>query len=143
MPTIIDAEQLAEILQMNPKALQRLTRDGFIPCHRIGSNVRYSLEDVLAATKVGIHPDDKAVDNFAEAMHGKMAHARSLGASGWDDPAQCPVDRLGRLLVDAVAKGDPVDVGNFAMMLHARGAASTVLTDALIELVQRSGGSVV
>jgi len=142
MPTIIDAEQLAEILQMNPKALQRLTRDGFIPCHRIGSNVRYCLEDVLAATKVGIHPDDKAVDNFAEALHVKMAHARSLGASGWDDPAT-PTCLIAEKLVDAVAKGDPIDVGNYAMMAHARGVTPDELKAALAALVHRSGGSVV
>jgi hypothetical protein len=140
MPTILDSEQLAEVLQMNAETLRRMTREGFLPCHRIGGSVRYCLEDILARTKVGTHPDDQAVDAFAEAMHGKMAHARGNGAEGWDNPDLCPVERLAALLVQAVAKGDPVDVGNFAMMLHARGAEPEVLASSMTAALERAAG---
>ena len=68
------------------------------------------------------HPDDMAVDHFALAMKAKMAASREKGRGGWDDTQQCTTDFLRRLLVKAVRKGDPVDVGNFAMMLFHRGA---------------------
>jgi hypothetical protein len=67
------------------------------------------------------HPDDAAVDNFAAAMKAKMAKQRAKGYGGWDDPLDCPADRLRELMVSHIAKGDPVDVGNFAMMLFNRG----------------------
>ena len=136
MTTLLDAEALAATFGLNAESVRRLTRGGFIPCHRIGNSVRYDLDDVLRCTRVGIHPDDEAVDKFAEAMHGKMAHARAQGAEGWDDPEGCPVGKLATLLVNAVAKGDPVDVGNYAMMLHARGAAPDVLAQAFAVAVR-------
>lgn len=74
------------------------------------------------------HPDDFAVDHFAGAMKAKMAASRVKGRSGWNDPMLCSAAFLRRLLVKAVRKGDPVDVANFAMMLHARGA-TTMLPD--------------
>lgn len=70
----------------------------------------------------GQHPDDSAVDRFADAMKTKLAASRAKGRGGWDDPERCSVSSLAQLLVDHVAKGDPVDVANFAMMLHQRGA---------------------
>lgn len=66
------------------------------------------------------HPDDIAVDKFAEAMKAKMAKQRAKGYSGWDDENQFPAERLQSMLANHVAKGDPVDVGNFAMMLWNR-----------------------
>lgn len=73
------------------------------------------------------HPDDLAVDRFAAAMKSKMAESRAKGRRGWDDPAQCSVESLAALLIDHLIKGDPVDIGNFAMMLHQRGADLGVL----------------
>lgn len=67
------------------------------------------------------HADDIAIDAFAAAMKEKMAAGRAKGRAGWNDPAACPNGTLARMLLDHVAKGDPVDVGNFAMMLFARG----------------------
>jgi hypothetical protein len=67
------------------------------------------------------HPDDLAVDAFAAAMKAKMADQRAKGYQGWEDPEQCPASRLRHMLVMHIAKGDPVDVGNFAMMLFMRG----------------------
>lgn len=67
------------------------------------------------------HPDDIAVDRFASAMKAKLAKKRVEGRSGWDDKTACPTERLQAMLVDHLAKGDPVDVGYFAMMLFNRG----------------------
>lgn len=70
------------------------------------------------------HNDDVAVDVFALAMKTKMALGRALGRSGWDDPAKCSVERLQYMLAACVSKGDPVDVGNLAMMLYHRGGST-------------------
>lgn len=67
------------------------------------------------------HPDDAAVDRFAAAMKAKLAKKRAEGRSGWDDKAQCTGEFLSALLREHVDKGDPLDVGNLAMMLHQRG----------------------
>ncbi len=75
------------------------------------------------------HADDMAVDKFAVAMKLKMAVARAKGRAGWDDPDRCSADRLRRMLNVHIDKGDPVDVGNFAMMLFNRGEKSS-LSDA-------------
>ncbi len=68
------------------------------------------------------HLDDVAVDRFASAMKAKMKLSRDKGRGGWDDPAQCKITYLSSLLHEHVAKGDPVDVANFCMMLHQRGS---------------------
>jgi hypothetical protein len=54
-------------------------------------------------------------------MKAKMARSRDCGRYGWDDPAVCSAEDLRLFLVNHIAKGDPVDVGNFAMMLFNRG----------------------
>lgn len=72
------------------------------------------------------HPDDAAIDKFAAAMKAKMAKKRAEGRSGWDDPEQCTIDYLTRLFHDHVRKGDPVDIGNFAMMLWHRISATSL-----------------
>jgi hypothetical protein len=60
------------------------------------------------------HPDDQAVDRFAQSMKEKMAAARDKGRYGWQfsDPTY-----LSKLLREHVEKGDPRDVANFCMML--------------------------
>jgi len=63
--------------------------------------------------------DDIAVDRFAEAMKAKLAKKRDEGRGGWET---CPGDMLSKMLIDHIAKGDPVDVANFCMMLHQNGA---------------------
>lgn len=73
-----------------------------------------------------VHPDDAAIDKFAAAMKAKMAKKRAEGRSGWDDPEQCTIDYLTRLFHDHVHKGDPVDIGNFAMMLWHRISATSL-----------------
>lgn len=69
------------------------------------------------------HTDDIAVDRFAEAMKAKLANKRAEGRGGWDNPAECSIAFLSQLLREHVAKGDPVDVGNLAMMIHQRGGS--------------------
>jgi hypothetical protein len=71
------------------------------------------------------HPDDLAVDAFAVRMKAKLADARAKGRSGWDDPEQCTVAYLQQQLHEHVAKGDPVDVANFCMMLAHYGASAS------------------
>lgn len=68
------------------------------------------------------HSDDLAVDRFFEAMKAKLAVKREDGYSGWDDPDDCSVEHLSYLLVQHLHKGDPIDIANFAMMLHQRGS---------------------
>lgn len=67
------------------------------------------------------HSDDLAVDRFATAMKAKLAKKREEGRGGWDDKDQCSGDLLSILLREHVEKGDPLDIGNLAMMLHQRG----------------------
>lgn len=89
-------------------------------------------ESLAAEASIAQHPDDAAVDRFAVAMKAKLAAARAKGRGGWDDPAQCSVEFLAKLLVDHVGKGNSgtfEDVANFAMMLHQRGADPQVLAN--------------
>jgi hypothetical protein len=67
------------------------------------------------------HPDDLAVDRFAAAMKAKLAQKRAEGRGGWQDKSQCAAEFLSKLLREHIEKGDPLDVGNLAMMLHQRG----------------------
>ena len=87
--------------------------------------------------------DDAAVDRFAAAMKAKLAKAREKGRGGWDDPAQCSVEFLAKLLVEHLAKGNAgtfEDLANFAMMLHQRGADPQVLAAAASPAQQGEGG---
>ena len=75
-----------------------------------------------AARAAQEHTDDLAVNRFAEAMKKKLSKKRKEGRSGWDDPEQCSIDFLIRLLHDHYQKGDVVDIANICMMLNQRGA---------------------
>lgn len=83
------------------------------------------------------HPDEVAVDLFAVAMKAKLAMQRAKGYCGWDDPAQCTVESLAEQLMRHTKKGDPVDVANFAMMLHQRDSEREVLTLAALDFAKR------
>lgn len=86
------------------------------------------------------HPDDAAVDRFAESMKSKLAKARAKGRGGWDDPDQCAGTDLAEMLVDHVEKentGTFEDVANFAMMLHQRGESPRVLAWAMRAYLDR------
>jgi hypothetical protein len=66
--------------------------------------------------------DDYSVDKMAIAMKEKMRYSREVkGRSGWNDKDDCSHEFLVSLLHEHVAKGDPVDVANIAMMLYMRG----------------------
>jgi NTP pyrophosphatase (non-canonical NTP hydrolase) len=67
------------------------------------------------------HPDDIAVDRFAQSMKEKLAKKRGEGRGGWENKDECTAEFLSELLIGHVGKGDPIDVANFAMMLHQRG----------------------
>lgn len=94
----------------------------YLCCYREGfDHIVAAIEaahGIGASTATSQHADDVAVDAFADAMKAKMARQRAKGYGGWQE---CPADDLRRMLAEHVAKGDPVDVGNFAMMLFARG----------------------
>lgn len=75
------------------------------------------------------HPDSLAVDRFSAAMKAKLAKKREEGRGGWEDKDRCTNAFLSQLLLEHVAKGDPVDVGNLAMMLHQRGESICALTE--------------
>jgi len=64
------------------------------------------------------HPDDVAVDQFAEVMKAKLADARAKGRAGWQ---QCDPAELSYMLREHVEKGDPRDVANFCMFLWSLG----------------------
>ncbi|AEK63203.1 hypothetical protein [Collimonas fungivorans] len=74
--------------------------------------------------------DEHAVDIFSKAMKKKLQFKREQGFGGWNDITKCSGDRLAELLLAAVAKGDPVDVANFAMMLFCRHESHDALKDA-------------
>lgn len=101
-------------------------------CERFGHTVetcsdKFPIEfrsDSLGQPVVLPHPDDEAVDRFAQALKEKLAQKRKQGYAGWDDPQQCSIEYLQELLHSHLEKGDPVDVGNFAMMLWNRGGAT-------------------
>lgn len=75
----------------------------------------------LAVWEEQRHPDNLAVDRFAAAMKEKLAQKRAEGRGGWDNPDECSIEALSRMLIEHLGKGDPVDIGNFAMMIHQRG----------------------
>lgn len=82
------------------------------------------------------HPDGEALAIFTALMHERLVKAHKAGKSGWDDPAECTVASLARLLILNVASGDYVSVANYAMMLEQRTAEPEVLLDALAHFVQ-------
>lgn len=87
------------------------------------------------------HPDDHAVDLFAAAMKAKMAQAREGGRSGWDDPEQCKIEHLSSCLSEHLVKnnaGNYVDVANYCMMLHRRGAHPSLLPTAITRMVRET-----
>lgn len=88
-----------------------------------------------ALTPEAAHSDDLAVDRFAVAMKAKLAKKRADGRHGWDGP-ECSAEILSRLLREHVEKGDPLDVGALAMMLHQRGEQ---IASEAAQVVRRTG----
>ena len=87
--------------------------------------------------------DNAAVDWFAAALKEKLERShRVKGRHGWHDPAMCSSERLAGMLIDHIEKGDPLDVGAFALFLWCReggDAMRAVLFDAIREQRYREG----
>lgn len=105
-----EAEQLRAALELNEALRAKLVAEN------------QALRAKLAPA--GNHPDDFAVASFAEQLKAKMRACRAQGRSGWNDPLLCPTAHLQRLLAESIGKGDPIDTGNYAMMLHNRQAST-------------------
>jgi hypothetical protein len=69
-----------------------------------------------------VEEDRIAVDQFAAAMKLKLSRKSKEGKLGWKEAS---AEHLSRLLCEHIRKGDPVDVANFAMMLHQNGQSIT------------------
>lgn len=67
------------------------------------------------------HPDEIAVDKFADAMKSKLAIKRREGVNGWDDPREMTRHELYTRLIEQISKGaDMIDLANYAMMIWHR-----------------------
>lgn len=64
---------------------------------------------------------DTAIDKFAAKMKAKLRKKAPERGHGWIEPEEISRDRFNTMLREHVAKGDPVDVGLFAMMLDYHG----------------------
>ena len=62
--------------------------------------------------------DEDGVDRLAFVMKLKLHAKRLQGYSGWN--SQCSIERLRELFAEHLAKGDMVDIANFAMMIWNR-----------------------
>ncbi|WP_320188893.1 hypothetical protein RMS29_028455 (plasmid) [Agrobacterium rosae] len=80
----------------------------------------HEVHAILNRPPVIAHRDDIAVDNFAIAMKEKMAAKRAAGLDIWHDRNLCTQKSLSDHLLRHAHKDDPIDVANFAMMLHQR-----------------------
>ena len=88
------------------------------------------------SASLAAHPDDVAVDMFAKAMKEKLALARAKGRGGWQT---CNKYELSNMLREHVDKGDPRDVANFCMFLHALGHSIQIAPSASPECTCPSG----
>jgi hypothetical protein len=60
------------------------------------------------------------IKRFSRAMREKLERKRKAGRAGWNRPQECSVAELRSMMMEHVAKGDLVDVANFAMMIWNR-----------------------
>ena len=97
-----------------PRVVPKTPSPAQSPAPRVG-------ETVSAMAANAAHFDNQAVENFAYAMRVKLAAKRLEGRGGWENKEECSAEYLSQLLREHVEKGDPIDVANFAMMLHQRG----------------------
>ena len=140
-----DADRITALQAQNRKLVEAATRlltwaegeaEGYRACYEIpgtseiqnASDAEFmaKIDGLLSEVRAALvspsdaHPDDLAVDRFADAMKAKLAKKRTDGRGGWEGP-DCTNEFLSCLLREHVEKGDPLDVGNLAMMLHQRG----------------------
>lgn len=143
LPEMASASDLAYVMQ-TPEDWDADYRSAWqklqVEAHNKRQWRKYALElrAALAATPVQAqHSDDAAVGRFSTAMKAKMAASRARGRSGWDDSAQCSVEKLAAMLCQHVEKGDPVDIANFAMMIHERQGTAIDVYEALAVFMNR------
>jgi hypothetical protein len=90
-------------------------------------------ETLTSPLNTAQHSDDIAVDKFAAEMKAKLAACRAKGLAGWSNPGDPTDTQLARLLTQNMTKGNAgtfVDVANFCMFLHQRGADPVTLASA-------------
>lgn len=58
-PALMTLDQLAAYLQVDPRTVMRLAREGKIPCHKVGSLFRFHRSAVLHA--LVLHPSPVAI----------------------------------------------------------------------------------
>lgn len=121
---VVEAAEFIELEAARLRESHTATRDGRVEWDDRDAwsehDAILSIAKNLRGEYARYNPDDVAVDLFAQAMKRKFAQKREEGRSGWDHPSTTGA-ALSSMLRDHVAKGDPVDVANFAMMLHQRG----------------------
>jgi hypothetical protein len=105
--------------------------------HAVTAEVRDRARVALGRAPAETPPDssskpynDLAVEEFASAMKRKLETKRLQGRFGWENSASCSAEDLSMMLAMHVIKGDPIDVANFAMMLHQRGERIASALDA-------------
>lgn len=57
---LIDREQLADLLQVSGKTVQRMADEGRIPYYRVRGSYRFRAEEVLAALRGGPAPAEES-----------------------------------------------------------------------------------
>lgn len=83
--------------------------------------------------------DENGVAGFSAAMREKLAAARENGREGWQDPEMVSDLQLASDLVNHLCKDNDisnfVDIANYCMFLHQRGAYPGIIREALITLL--------
>lgn len=140
----LDAQEQLALAAINPKAVLELVRRvraaeaQILPLrHELAKAKAISARKMRRESK---HPDDAAVDRFAEAMKAKLAAARAKGRGGWEDPEQCSTEFLADLFVGHLRKDNPgniEDLANLLMMLHQRQAPLTSIKDAMLRCMNQ------
>lgn len=87
-------------------------------------------EFLLDETLDEIIRDEMSVSTFAIDMKQKLMIARAKGRTGWYDQETCTDEHLANLFQEHLRKcddGNFIDLANFLMFLHVRGAKPDVL----------------
>lgn len=116
---LMTTREAAKEAGISPATFNRVER-GYMPDIVNFAKLCIWLDKPPSAFLFQQHDDDAAVDRFAEVMKAKLAKKRGEGRAGWDDEEFCPIDWLKQEMRRHCFKGDPVDVGNFAMMIWNR-----------------------
>ena len=78
--------------------------------------------------------DHKALAEFYAAMRTRMDLKRIEGKSGWQDISKCSDGFLSRQIIKQIMEPDYfsfIDIANYAMMLHTRGASPHLLKEVI------------